>query len=202
MMYLVLLTGGLASGKGTVRAQLERLGALSLDLDALARHEQEAPAILQALRDSFGADILDGDGKLKRGLLAKRAFADRESTEKLNAICWPPVVERLEQILGEIAVSNDNRLVVIEVPLLVESGALLDRTQEVLTIAAPEELRLKRAIDRGMNPDDARRRLAQQATDDARAAISDTIFFNDGSLADLESQVSTWYEQRRGEGAF
>ncbi|MDR2196910.1 MAG: dephospho-CoA kinase [Coriobacteriales bacterium] len=204
-MYLVLLTGGLASGKGTVRTHLEKLGARTLDLDAVARQEQEDSDVLEQLEAAFGPGIVDGYGKLNRRLLADRAFVSAQDTERLNAICWPPVVKRVEAFLAEEQrrhAAGAGGPVVLEVPLLVESGVEFEQADEVLTVAAPEQLRLARACARGMREADARRRIEQQASDEERAAISDTVFDNSGDLEALYAQVLAWYEKRRSEGFF
>jgi dephospho-CoA kinase len=214
-MYLVFLTGGLAAGKGRVRAYLEERGAQTVDLDTLAKEEQEQPAVLAELAAAFGSDIVKTDGRLNRPLLSERAFSSPEATARLNAICWPPVLRRLEALLAaaweteageaqEVAAPpfSTTGLVLIEVPLLAESGALLDEADEVLAVAASEELRLARACGRGMSKEDACRRLQRQASDEERAAISDTVFTNEGTLAELYSQVQAWYDRRVGEGRF
>jgi dephospho-CoA kinase len=197
-MYVVLLTGGLASGKDTVAAFLAERGAKLLDLDAIAKEEQETEPILEQLKAAFGSDIINVQGELNRRLLAQRAFADHENAEKLNAICWPPVKVRVaDYILGNTCQPMERgELLVVQIPLLAEAPDFLDLADEVISVAADESLRFRRAVARGMNPDDASNRLALQATDEQRAAISDTVFTNNGSLDDLRAQVDAWYESR------
>jgi dephospho-CoA kinase len=197
-MYVVLLTGGLASGKDTVAAYLSELGATVLDLDAIAKEEQENEYVLEQISTAFGDDLIDENGILDRRLLAERAFVDPESADKLNAICWPPVKERVANyILADTCQQlQRGELLVVQIPLLAEAPDFLDLKDEVISVSAPEELRFKRAIARGMTPEDAQNRLALQASDEERAAISDTIFDNSGTLDTLRRQVSEWYEDR------
>jgi dephospho-CoA kinase len=197
-MYVVLLTGGLASGKDTVSAYLAELGATVLDLDLIAKEEQESEDVLAQLTDTFGDDILDSEGMLNRKVLAERAFSDSESADKLNAICWPPVKERIANyILADgCQPIQGGELLVIQIPLLAEAPDLLDLHDEIISVSVPEELRFKRAIARGMDPKDAQNRLALQASDEERAAISDTIFENSGTREALKAQVLAWYEDR------
>jgi dephospho-CoA kinase len=130
--------------------------------------------------------------------LAERAFASRETADTLNAICWPPVQDRVaDYILGSSCQPmNRPGLLVIQIPLLAEAPALLDLKDEVISVVAPEALRFERAVARGMKPEDARNRLDLQVSDDKRIAISDTVFDNSGSVENLRQQVKDWYNER------
>jgi dephospho-CoA kinase len=88
------------------------------------------------------------------------------------------------------------RLLVVQVPLLAVAPDFLDLAVVVIAITADENTRLERAIERGMDPQDAKNRLALQATDEARIAISDTIFTNNGSPQELRAQIKAWFEDR------
>ncbi|MDR3053582.1 MAG: dephospho-CoA kinase [Coriobacteriales bacterium] len=197
-MYVVLITGGLASGKKTVREYIGRLGATTLDLDAIAKEEQEDPLILAQIAEVFGEDVVDSEGLLIRPLLAQRAFASKEAADRLNAICWPPVIKRVaDYILQSSCQPIEQRaILVIEVPLLAEAPALLDLKNEVISVVAPERQRIKRAIARGMREADVQNRLALQASDEQRVAISDTVFENSGSIESLYAQIDDWYRAR------
>ena len=197
-MYVVLLTGGLASGKDTVSAILAQLGATVLDLDLIAKEEQEHEPLRSELIVEFGKDIIAPDGSLNRRLLAERAFADKQAADRLNAICWPPVKQRVAGYIlyNSCQPMDKSELLVVQVPLLAEAPDFLDLKDEVIAVVADEELRYKRAVARGMNPQDARNRIALQATDQQRIAISDTVFYNNGSLSDLRRQVDSWYDDR------
>jgi dephospho-CoA kinase len=197
-MYVVLLTGGLASGKDTVSAYLSEFGATILDLDVIAKEAQTDEPVLGQLKEAFGCDIVDGEGVLDRRLLAERAFADPESAERLNAICWPPVKERIAAYIlaNTCQPLARGELLVVQVPLLVEAPDLLDLADEVVSVVADEGLRFRRAVARGMDPTDARNRIALQASDEQRVAISDSVFTNNGGLDTLKAQVRAWYEDR------
>ncbi|MDR2109229.1 MAG: dephospho-CoA kinase [Coriobacteriales bacterium] len=198
-MYVVFVTGGLASGKKTVCELLGKAGATVLDLDAIAKEEQEDEQILAQLTEAFGDDLLNANGTLDRRLLAERAFATPEDAERLNSICWPAVSERLSDIVlgGGCQMRNSNELVVVEIPLLVESGGFRDLADEVICVVAHEDIRRARAQARGMSPADVENRLALQATAAERIAISDVVIENNDSLAALEEQVNGWLAAHR-----
>ena len=197
-MYVVLLTGGLASGKDTVSALLATFGATILDTDILAKRAQEDEVVLEQLKEEFGDDIVDANGLPNRQLLAERAFISQERAEKLNAISWPPVKDRIVEYLTNPRrqPTEQEGLLVIQIPLLTEAPDFLDLADEVITVIADEETRFKRALTRGMKALDARQRLALQASDEKRISISDTVFDNNGTLKQLEDQVHAWYRNR------
>ena len=199
-MYVVLLTGGLASGKSTAAAWLREWGASVIDLDVIAAEVQESnDTVRQLLADAFGPDIFDGAGQLIRPRLAERAFSSPENTARLNAISWPPVIERVSDILvgGSCTLAEPAAsMTVIQIPLLAEAPEFLDLADEVVAIEAPEELRLQRAIARGLSRADAEQRLASQASDAERRALATTVFDNSGSREQLRDGLRTWYDER------
>ena len=194
-MYVVLVTGGIGSGKKTVCEYLGKKGATVLDLDGIAKEEQENPLVLEQIKDEFGDDLVDADGILNRLLLADRAFFSADAAAKLNAICWPPVMERAQSYILDSGCQSLRRhdLLVIEIPLLAEAPALLDLKNEVICVTAPENLRFERAVARGMRPHDVQNRMELQVSDEERIAISDTVIDNSGTLAALYEQLDAWY---------
>ena len=203
-MYIVLLTGGLASGKDTVSAMLADLGAAVFDLDQIAKEEQEKAPVLAKLKEAFGEDIVGSNGSLDRRLLATRAFNDTESSNKLNAICWPPVKQRVSDLVKKSHKLTEDKkgLLVIQIPLLAEAPDFLEYKDEVISVMAEESLRLKRALARGMSSADAQRRMKLQASDEERKRISDTIFENNGTIGELRDQVNSWYTTKYESGLF
>jgi dephospho-CoA kinase len=185
-MRRIGLTGGIGSGKSTVSAMLADLGAHVIDADAIAR-EVVAPGTegLAALVEAFGPDILAPDGSLNRTALADKAFADESAREHLNAITHPRIAARTADLMRNIP---DDAVLVHDVPLLVEVG-LQDAYDMVLVVDAPDEVRVRRLLDRGLGEQDARARIAAQATREQRLAVADVVLNNSGSLEDLKEQV-------------
>lgn len=187
-MHLVGLTGGIGSGKSTVAARLAGHGIEVVDADQLAREVVEAgEPVLAALAERFGADILDGQGRLDRALLAERAFADDEGKQALDAITHPAIAERLRSRLDELAATGA-AVVVLDHPLLVETGTV-DLVDTVVVVEADPELRIARLVERGLVEADARARLAAQADDETRRRHADHVLRNDGDLSALHTAV-------------
>ena len=188
-MLRVGLSGGIGSGKSTVARGLARRGAVVIDADAIAREvvEPGRPG-LAAVVERFGEEILTGDGRLDRPRLAALVFDDAGARSDLNAIVHPLVAAETAR---RMAAAPPGSVVVLDVPLLVEAAR--SGYDVVVIVEAPEELRLERLVGRGMSPDDARRRMAAQASDADRRKVADVLVDNSGSEADLEAQIdSLW----------
>jgi dephospho-CoA kinase len=188
MRRLVGLTGGIGSGKSTVAALLRAKGATVVDADEVARAvvEPGQPA-LAALVERFGDGILDANGHLDRPKLAAVAFADDEGRKALGEITWPAIGEEFERRVAE---APDDAIVICDVPLLVESKAAAARPYvAVVVVKAPLDVRLDRLELRGVPRDDARRRMAAQASDEERREVATHVVDNGGDLESLSRQV-------------
>lgn len=190
---LIALTGGIGSGKSTVAKRLVELGATEIDADVLAR-EVVAPGTegLQAVLKEFGTDLLV-NGELNRAELAKRAFANSESRKKLESILHP----RIQQLAKE-KMARLSGLIVYTIPLLVEVGDRLG-FEKVVTVSCPEQVRIDRLVNlRGMSVEDARARIASQASDQQREAMADFVIHSDCSIDELTEQVDRLYRELMG----
>lgn len=189
-MIHVGLTGGIASGKSAVAAQLLKLGAVVIDADAIARQvvEPGTPA-LEQIGLAFGSQVFAEDGSLDRAALAAVVFADAGEREKLNAIVHPAVRAEAER-LRAAAVADGAEVVVEDIPLLVESDQH-QRFDKVLVVQAPHDERIRRMMeDRGWDRAEAVARMAAQATDEQRAAVADVVIHNDGGIEQLNEKVT------------
>ncbi|MCW2871360.1 dephospho-CoA kinase [Actinacidiphila oryziradicis] len=195
-MLRVGLTGGIGSGKSTVSALLVSYGAVLIDADRIAREVVEPGTDgLAAVVAEFGEDILAADGTLDRPELGRIVFADESRLKALNAIVHPLVRDRSAEL--EAAAGPDS-VVVQDVPLLAENR-LAPLYDLVVVVDAAPETQLDRLVrQRGMPEDDARARMAAQATRDERLAVADLVIDNDGPLEALAPQVKkVWEELRR-----
>ncbi|WP_309052077.1 dephospho-CoA kinase [Streptomyces sp.] len=195
-MLKVGLTGGIGAGKSEVSRLLVSYGAVLIDADRIAREvvEPGTPG-LAAVVEAFGEGILTEDGTLDRPGLGSLVFADAERLATLNAIVHPLVRDRSAE-LEAAATAGD--VVVHDVPLLTENG-LAPLFDLVVVVDASPETQLDRLVRlRGMAEQDARARMAAQATREQRRAIADLVIDNDGPLDALEPQVrDVWDELRR-----
>jgi dephospho-CoA kinase len=182
------LTGGVASGKSTVSAVLSDLGAVVVDADALAREvvEPGTPG-LAAVVDAFGAEVLATDGSLDRARLGAVVFADPARRADLEAIIHPLVRARAREIE---AGAQPGAVVVHDIPLLVETGQA-GSFDAVIVVDAPEEVQVDRAVrDRGWSPEEARSRIAAQASREERRAAATYVVENTGTTEDLRQRVA------------
>jgi len=185
-MLMVGLTGGIGSGKSTVAAMLAERGAVVIDADRIARQVVEPGTDAFArLVERFGSEILAADGSLDRRALAERAFANEESRRDLEAITHPAIGA---EFLRQVAEAPPDAIVVHDVPLLAESQRGFEY-DAVIVVEAPLDLRLDRLEARGVDRADATRRIAMQASDEARRALATWVLDNSGDLAHLEAQV-------------
>jgi len=195
-MYLIGLTGGIASGKSVVSRHLAGLGAIHVDADALAREIVEPGTEgLSRIAAEFGPSVMSSDGSLDRSALAAVIFSDPERREALNAITHPAVWKRAKQLFNEAAADDPHAVVVYDVPLLVEASA--DRPMHfdlIVVVHADTETRLRRLTDlRGMTREEATHRLNSQATDAERLAIADVVIDSNGTLEHtLEQTDELW----------
>ena len=185
-MKLIGLTGAIGSGKSSVSALFERKGAIIIDGDGIAKQlQQKGSTTLQKMVDEFG-DILLESGELDRAKVAKLVFGDAEMLKRLNAIMHPAIgVEILRQI--ELNMTTDN-VVVLDMPLLVENPR--DGLSGLVVVDVDPEVAIARLVQfRNMNEEDARRRMASQASREDRLKVADRIIDNSGNPESLGSQV-------------
>jgi len=190
---LIALTGGIGSGKSTVAAEWVSLGATEIDADVLAREVVEPGTVgLDLVAREFGQDILNPDGTLNRSALAAKAFSSEEARKKLEAILHPLIQKRAAEL-----VKKAPGIVVYTIPLLAETQSPL-RFDKVVTISCPEEVRVERLIRRGLTEEDARRRIAAQATDEQREKKADIVIRSDCDLSELSERARRVYREING----
>lgn len=193
-MHLIGLTGGIGSGKSTVADLFASRGAVVVDADRVAREVVEpGEDALARIVERFGDDVLAPDGSLDRAAMAAIVFADDEARAALEGITHPAIRDRVAQRVAAVAQFEEadgrERVVVVDHPLLVESGAAAGFST-VVVVEAPEEVRVRRLVDaRGMDEADARARMATQADDATRRAAATHVIDNAGPREDLADQV-------------
>lgn len=183
---LIGLTGGIASGKSTVAKVWEGLGGVHFDADILAR-EVVTPGSegLEKVVARFGTEVLDANGTLNRQVLGSIVFASPSARTDLEGILHPLIQKLAMEKVSEAGQAN----VFYTIPLLVETKSPL-KFDKIVTVSAPEEVRIKRLIEnRGLSLEQARERVAAQASDQQREAIADFVIDSDCPLAELEQKA-------------
>lgn len=190
-MVVVGLTGGIGSGKSTVTRLLAERGATIVDADVVAREvvAPDGPAY-GAVVARFGPAVVAAGGSLDRAALAALVFGDGAARDDLNRITHPAIREEMTRRVTAIVAADPGAVVVMDIPLLAESGRDRYALDGVLVVDLPVELAISRLLaDRGFTEEDARARLAAQATREQRQAIADLVLDNSGDLDHLRSEV-------------
>ncbi len=188
MNYLVGLTGGIGSGKSTVADIFAALGVRIVDTDVISHQlTQTGGAAIPALRNAFGADIIDAQGALNRSKMREIVFNDPAKKKQLEAILHPLIFAQTRQ---QAASPTAAPYTLVVVPLLFESGRYANWLQRVITVDCPEESQIARTMQRSKLDESAVRAImAQQFSREERLALSDEIILNNGSLGDLKMQI-------------
>jgi dephospho-CoA kinase len=188
-MLRVALTGGIATGKSYVLDQFARRGVACLDADAFA-HGVEAAGTeaTQAIAARFGADVIGPDGSVDRRKLGPIVFADAAARRDLEAIVHPAVYRAIAAALRALDLTEHPPLVLVDVPLLFESGRAADFDKVIVTVC-PESVQMDRLKTRGLSEPAARQRLAAQWPTAQKAARADYRVDTSGTFADTDRQI-------------
>ena len=189
-MLVVALTGGIGSGKSTVAQNFAELGALVIDADQLARMaiERGTDGFADVLLHFGDEVILNGD--IDRKKLAEIVFSDEKARKDLESIIHPRVQALFAQAVADLELDD---ILIYEIPLLVETGAA-EKFDYVVTVESDIELRKARLLKKGLYISQIEKRMASQASEEARTAIADAVIRNDGDEDSLLRQVENLWE--------
>jgi dephospho-CoA kinase len=185
------LTGGIGSGKSTVLAMLQALGAVPVDADAISRATTAAGgAAIPAIAQQFGPEFVTADGALDRARMRERAYAQPESRRALERIIHPLVAAEITRQV-EAAEAAGARCIVFDIPLLVESGRWRAQLDRVLVVDCAPETQVTRVVARSaLTPGEVRAIIAAQAPRALRLAAADVVICNEGlTLEALRNEV-------------
>ncbi len=203
-MWVVGLTGGVASGKTTVAQILKEEGAILLDADQIAR-ELVAPhtPTWAELITAFGTDIIDEQGAVLRKKLADLAFSDPHRRRRLNEILHPAIKKEIGRRLKEIEGKDSEAIVVVDAALLVETGDYREMDQlNVVTSTRAQQIERLRRRD-GATQDQGQRILAAQMPTEEKVKLADYVIHNDGPLEETRKRAREIFQELRrkaGEG--
>lgn len=189
--FVVGLTGGIGTGKSSVLAEFERLGASVFSLDRIA-HEQARPGRegFRAIVRAFGLAVLDGKGRIDRRVLGELVFRDKAARARLERAVHPLILREMERLLSSL-----KGLIVVDVPLLFEKG-LQRRFDATVLVRCRPQAQLRRIIERdGLTAAQARRRVRAQWSLSRKRALADHTINNDGSLSELRARVGSLHAE-------
>jgi len=187
------LTGGIASGKSTVRELFAELGCHTIDADKLVAELYEpGRAGHAALVAAWGDRILRDDGTIDRASLANIAFSDPSEAKKLNALIHPIVIAETE---ARLALIGDG-IAVVEATLMIESGGR-NRYDRIVIVDVDPEVQVARGVARGLAREEVLRRIANQIPREERLRYADYVIDNNGDRVQLERETRRVYELLR-----
>lgn len=190
------LTGGIASGKSTVSAMFRECGATILDADQIARQvvEPHQPAWHDIVA-IFGREIIHKDERLNRTLLGEQIFRSSEKRRQLEAIIHPRVIAEIDRREAEWRLSEPERVVIVDVPLLIETG-MYREYRAIIVVSVPESIQMQRLMARdGLSEAQARQRLAAQMPLKDKHAYATHLIDNAGSQANTRRQTGRIYRE-------
>jgi dephospho-CoA kinase len=192
-MLKVALTGGIGTGKSYVLDRFRYLGVPTLDADALVHGiESAGTEATAAIAARFGAEVLAADGSVDRAKLGPIVFSDPLARRDLEAIVHPAVYRAIAAGVRAFELTGAYRFVVVDLPLLFETGGEA-RFDKVIVTACSPELQLARLAQRGLAGEAARQRLAAQWPIERKVARADYIVRTDGTFDETDRQVSDIY---------
>jgi dephospho-CoA kinase len=197
-MFLVGLTGGIGTGKSTVAQIFTELNVPVVDSDTIARKVvQPGRKAWKQIRQVFGDEILEPSGEINRPLLAAIIFSDIQRRQELNRITHPEI---RKEIFWDVAyyLFRGYQFVVVDVPLLFESGFWAKYVHKIIVVTCEEDLQLQRLMDRNsLKESDAKARVASQMPLKDKCAQADFVIENSGNLEDTREQVIVVYKELR-----
>ena len=187
---IIGVTGGIGSGKSLFCHELEKLGAYVIDADKIARELIDKRKDLHnKLKNTFGAEIFDNNGNLKRRELGRLVFADKKYLQQLNTIMQKPLLKEINQSINKVLIKRNRKIIIVDMAIIFESGieSLFDY---IVTIDAPLPLRIKwLQRDRGWTEKEIRDRINVQMKVERKIDKSDFVIQNKGSAKDLHSKA-------------
>ena len=195
-MLIVGLTGGVASGKSVVSRILKEEGAYLIDADQIARElVQPRTSAWEELVKVFGKEILQKDGSIHRKKLAAKVFSDPKQRDLLNRTLHPRIKEEMGRRLKAIGQKDPEAIVVIDAPLLVETGNHREM-DKVIVVISTEAQQIARLREReGMDQEEARRIMASQMATEEKVKVADFVIRNEGSLEETERRAREVFQE-------
>ena len=191
-MLKVGLTGSIGTGKSTVVQIFKKLGAYVISADEIVHKLLEKEEIKKKIRELFG-DVFTPEGKVDRRKVAEIVFDDERKRKQLEGILHPLVFEEIRKFFEEVSKKDPKAVAVAEVPLMIETGSYKNY-DIIVVVYAPKDTQLKRLTKKGLNKEEAEKRITAQMPIEEKVKYADIVIENTGSLKDLEKEVKKVYE--------
>lgn len=193
-MLIIGITGGIGTGKTTVAKEFKKLGAIVLDADAIAhRLIEPRKTAWRGIKGYFGNSILNEDGTINRKMLAEKAFSNKRSFKVLCDIVHPLVYKEIEKALKKIRKANPNEVVVLDIPLLLESGGR-SKVDKLVVVRADRNIQIQRASKKlGLSRSQILQRIKAQMPLGEKVRAADFVIDNSGTLKLTKKQaIEIW----------
>ena len=187
-MFVLGVTGGIGSGKSTVSGYFRDRGVQVLDADEISRQVTDVGGVaLPEIAELLGSRAINAKGALNRSYVASLVFSEKNKLDKLSAIIHRYVLSTIGEEIAKAA-EKKVKLIVLDVPIPVRHG-FVDVCNQIWVVSASDPVRLERLEGRGMDRDDAKKRMAMQMTREEYEELGDVILVNDGTLEELYAQI-------------
>ncbi len=196
-MKKIGLTGSIGTGKSTVAKIFQELGAYVIDADKVVHELLKREDVKEKIREAFG-DVFDSKGEVDRKKLASIVFNNPEKKKVLENILHPLVFQEINRFFKEIEEKDPEAVAIAEVPLMIETGSYKNY-DKIIVVYAPEELQLKRLLEKGMSKEEAIKRIKSQMPIDEKVKYADIVIENTSTLEDLRKKVEEVYKKLKEE---
>ena len=187
-MFVLGVTGGIGSGKSTVSGYFRDRGVQVLDADEISRQVTDVGGVaLPEIAELLGSRAITSKGALNRSYVASLVFSEKNKLDKLSSIIHRYVLSTIGEEIAKAA-EKKVKLIVLDVPIPVRHG-FVDVCNQIWVVNASDPVRLERLEGRGMDRDDAKKRMAMQMTREEYEELGDVILVNDGTLEELYAQI-------------
>lgn len=197
-MFVLGVTGGIGCGKSTVSGYFRDKGIEVLDADEISRIVTDVGGIaLPEIAELLGPRAITANGALNRKYVASLVFSEKNKLDKLSAIIHKYVLSTMAEEIAKAA-EKKVKLIVLDVPIPVKHG-FVDVCNQIVVVSSADDIRLERLVLRGMDRDDAKKRMAMQMTRQEYEELADCVLVNDGTIEELYEQIDRYVKEELNE---
>ena len=197
-MFVLGVTGGIGCGKSTVSKYFADKGITVLDADEISRQVTGVGgAALPEIAELLGNRAITASGALNRKYVASLVFSEKNKLDKLSAIIHRLVLSTMAEEIAKAA-EKKVKLIVLDVPIPVKHG-FVDVCNQILVVSSSDNIRLDRLVLRGMDREDAKKRMAMQMTREEYEELADRVLVNDGTIEELYEQIDKYVKEELNE---